>query len=73
MMQEKLKQLNIKFNIEEIISDFEINIQKAADQLIAGIKILGCFFHLSKCFWKRLQMKGMVTEYDENMEFRTFI
>ena len=41
MVQDKLKELNIKFNIEEIISDFEINIQKAADQLIAGIKIPG--------------------------------
>ena len=41
MVEEKLKELKIKFNIEEIISDFEINIQKAADQLIAGIKIPG--------------------------------
>ena len=73
MVQDKLKELNINFNINEIISDFEINIQKAADHLITGIRILGCFFHLSKCFWKRLQMKGMVTEYDDNVEFRDFV
>ena len=73
MVQEKLSELNIKFNIKEVISDFEINIQKAADQMLPEIQILGCFFHLSKCFWKRLQMKGMVTEYDNNAKFREFV
>ena len=73
LVEEKLKELNIKFNIHEIITDFEVNIQKAADDLITGVKILGCYFHLSKCFWKGVQLKGMVTEYDENEQFRNFV
>ena len=71
MVQVALNERNIRFNI--IISDFEINIFKSTDQLIAAVKILGCHFHLSKIFWKRVQMMGMVKEYDENEQFINFV
>ena len=71
MVQEALIKRNIKFNI--IISDFEINILKSTDQLIADVKILRCYFHLSKNFWKRVQMMSMVKEYDENEQFINFV
>ena len=73
MMLEELKRRNIKFNVEALISDFEINIQKAADEMLGGITILGCFFHLSKAFWKKVQVKGFATQFDEFEDFRKFI
>ena len=73
LILEELKKRNIKFNVKEVISDFEINIQKAASEMLSGITILGCFFHLSKAFWKKFQTKGFSKQFEDFKEFRKFI
>ena len=72
-MIQKLEDLNIRFNVKEIICDFELNIHKSIDDILPSINILGCFFHLSKSFKKKLDKKKMKLEYENNHEFYKFI
>ena len=73
MMLEELKRRNIPLNIKELISDFELNIMKLADEMLPGIVILGCFFHLSKAIWKKVQVNGFATQFDEQPDFHKFV
>ena len=72
MVLEKLLELQIPFNLEEVISDFELNIHKSIDEILPEVDIMGCFFHLAKAFKKKVDHK-MKKNYDENPEFRKFI
>ena len=73
LVQEKLKEMGILFNVKEIITDFELNIHKSVDEMLPGISILGCFFHLVKAFKKKIEQKKMKTEYENNPLFHKFI
>ena len=42
MVKEKLIELELEFDIESILSDFELNIMKAVDQMMPNVDILGC-------------------------------
>ena len=65
--------MGIPFNVEEIITDYELNIHKSIDEMLPGIRILGCFFHLVKAFKKKIDQKKMKTEYEDNPIFHKFI
>ena len=73
MVLEKLKEFDIPFNVEEIISDFELNIHKSIDEMLPGVDILGCFFHLAKAFKTKVDKRHMKKHYDDNPEFQKFI
>ena len=73
MVQEKLVELKINFNVKEVISDFELNIHKGIDDMMPSVEILGCFFHLAKAFKKKVDQKHMKNNYENNPEFRKFI
>ena len=72
MVLEKLKELDIPFNVEELIVDFEINIHKSIDEILPDVAILGCFFHFAKAFKTKVDKKKMKKHYDSNHEFRQF-
>ena len=59
--------------VKECGGGARLNIQKAIDQMVRGVKILGCFFHLTKTFYKKVQTKGMATRYDEDILFQKFV
>ena len=48
MVLQKLMELNIPFNVEEIITDFELSIHKSIDEMMPELDILGCFFPFYK-------------------------
>ena len=48
MVKEKLIEMELEFDMESILSDFELNIMKAVDQMMPNVDILGCFFFISK-------------------------
>ena len=73
LVSEKLKDLNIPFNMTEIISDFELNIHKSIDDMLEDVDILGCFFHLAKAFQNKVDRNGMKLEYENNPEFHKFV
>ena len=57
LVLEKLKEMGVKINIAEIISDFELNIHKAINDMMPEVDILGCFFHLAKAFNMKVDKK----------------
>ena len=59
--------------MEELISDFELNIHKAIDEILPEVDVLGCFFHLAKAFKKKVDKKEMKRHYENNPEFQKFI
>ena len=73
MVLQKLIELNIPFNVEEIITDFELSIHKSIDEMMPEVDILGCFFHLAKAFKKKVDQKRMKMHYENNDKFRKFI
>ena len=73
MILERLRELGISFNLKEIITDYELNIHKAIDELLPYVIILGCFFHLAKSFKNKVDKKHMKTHYEKNPKFRRFI
>ena len=73
LVLEKLKELQIPFNLKQIISDYELNIHKSIDEVLPGIQILGCFFHLVKAFQKKVDQKHTKTQYEEDPHFHKFI
>ena len=73
MIKIKLEELNIPFVITEIITDFELNIHKAVDEVIPSVKLLGCLFYFAKAIKKKVDRSGLKTLYDNNAQFRNFI
>ena len=73
MLKKKLEELNIPFNIKEVISDFELNIHKAVDEILPWIFILGCLFHFANAIKKNVDKRGFKSLYDTNSEFRNFV
>ena len=58
MVSEKLKELDIAFNLEALIVDFELNIHKGIDEM-PDVEIFGCFFHFAKAFKEKVDKKKM--------------
>ena len=68
-----LEDINIIFNMKEIICDYELNIHKSIDEMLPNVDILGCFFHLAKAFKSKVDKMNMKSKYENNAEFRNFI
>ena len=58
MVLEKLKELDIAFNLEELIVDFELNIHKGIDEIMPHVEIFGCFFHFAKAFKTKVDKRS---------------
>ena len=63
MVQQKLAEYGVEIDVASVISDFELSIVKALDEMI-GSAVNGCFFHLTKAFQSKVA---------KNMKFQTFI
>ena len=73
MILTKLKELNIPFNIRSIVCDYELNIQKAINEILENVEIHGCFYHLSETLYRRVVRKGFKQQYDDDIQFRKFV
>ena len=73
MVKQKCAELGLEFNINSVISDFELNIMKSIDDMLENVDILGCFFHLKKIFKTKVDKKGMKNRYEEDYNFRNFV
>ena len=71
-MKNKLKELGLDLSVKSILCDFELNILKSIDNML-DCDILGCFFHLKKCFQRRVERKGFKTRYETDEFFNEFI
>ena len=57
LVKQKCAELGLEFDIDSVISDFELNIMKSIDDMLS-VAILGCFFlHLKKIFKTKCDKK----------------
>lgn len=56
-------------NLQDILVDFEKAAINAIQHFNDNITIKGCFYHLSKNVWKRIQANGYQQRYMEDAEF----
>ena len=73
LLLQKLSEFNIKINITSITMDYEINVQRATEVFFPQSEILGCYFHFAKCFFRRVELKGMAPRYNVDTYFRTYV
>ena len=51
-------ELESSLKVSSVLSDFELNILKAIDDMVDA-DIFGCFFHHKDCFRRRVDRKGL--------------
>lgn len=61
------------WNPETVNVDFEMAATSAIRDVFPSAHISGCFFHMKKCLWRKVQEVGLSTEYRENEEIRLHI
>ncbi|XP_077863133.1 uncharacterized protein LOC144345908, partial [Saccoglossus kowalevskii] len=49
-----------------VISDYEMSIRQAFEAEFPGISVKGCYFHLTQCFWRKIQELGLVNAYNNH-------
>ena len=66
--------MDIEFNIQSILMDFEVGAMKAANK-VWKIVTKGCYFHFTQDGWRFVQNSGMASSYlsSKDDEFRLFI
>ena len=53
--------------------DFEAAAILALKEVFPTAEVKGCYFHMKKCLWRRVQDVGLTRDYKENEEIRTLI
>ncbi|KAH9631290.1 hypothetical protein HF086_003726 [Spodoptera exigua] len=48
-----------QWNPSKISMDFEVSAILALQSIIPGVKILGCFFHFTRCLWRKAKELGV--------------
>ena len=66
LVLEKLKELGVPCDVAAVISDFELNILKAVDDMLE-IDVEGCFFHFSKCLKTKVDKRHFKTRYENDL------
>jgi hypothetical protein len=69
----KCKEINLKFQPEEIVIDFEKSIHNAVKSVWNEVKIIGCRFHISQAWWRKVQELGLSKDYKERTEVGKWI
>jgi hypothetical protein len=69
----KCKEINLKFQPEEIVIDFEKSIHNAVKIVRNEVKIIGCRFHISQAWWRKVQELGLSKDYKERTEVGKWI
>jgi hypothetical protein len=63
----------LKFQPQEIVIDFEKSIHNAVKILWNEVKIIGCRFHISQAWWRKVQELGLSKDYKERTEVGKWI
>ena len=72
MMRELNNHLN-GHSPTDILFDFERAAMNSAENTFPGVRVHGCFFHLSKHIWKHIQRNGLSQLYENNDNFALYM
>ncbi|KAE9525826.1 hypothetical protein AGLY_014052, partial [Aphis glycines] len=70
-IQNKCNEKKLTFNPKNVTVDFEISIHNAILSVWPSTNIIGCRFHLTQAWYRKIQELGLSTEYKENWWLRT--
>lgn len=62
-----------EWNPINVTIDFEAATMSALREVFPQVEIHGCYFHMKKCLWRKVQDIGLIREYLDNEEVRLHI
>ena len=62
-----------QFKPEFSMSDWEPAARNAIKEVHPQIKIYGCWFHYTKCIWRKIQKLGLANTFKNNIEIQAFL
>jgi hypothetical protein len=70
---DKCNNLGIAVNITKVVTDFEDGLLRATSAVFGRqVDHQGCFYHLTRATWRRIQKHRLATHYMTDPEFRQF-
>lgn len=63
LLRNYCNKINLCFNPKEIVCDFEKSIHISIKKVWPQISIIGCRFHLTQAWFRKIQSLGLVSEY----------
>ena len=72
MLKTVIEEMGLKFEVTKFILDYEVAMAKAVDKVF-GAALKGCFFHFSQAIWRYVQTHNMVSCFNSNQEFNSFV
>jgi len=70
-IQTKCYEKNLTFDPKNVTVDFEISIHNAVLSIWPSTNLIGCRFHLTQAWYRKIQELGLTTEYKKNWWLRT--
>ena len=64
---------NQPWALREMITDYEVAIMSAAENVFPGIIIRGCHFHFTQALFRRVQRLGLARAYRQNQHVKRFL
>lgn len=64
----KCTEMGLRFVLQHIVADFEEGIHTAARNVFRDIAVVGCRFHLTQSWWRKIQKLGLSCDYKEKGE-----
>ena len=74
MVKKQIKDMKLDFNLQSIITDFEVGAMKAA-AVAWKVAVKGCYYHFTQAGWRFVQNNNMASAYlsDNDQEFKLLI
>jgi hypothetical protein len=61
------------FTPSKIQIDFEVAVFNAVRFVWPDTTLVGCYFHFGQAIWRKIQSIGLVSRFNEDLNFRTFL
>lgn len=68
LISNKCNEYNFNLYPKNVIIDFEVGIHNAVSETWINTNIIGCRFHLSQAWYRKIQTLGLSNDYKNNTE-----
>lgn len=72
-IRDHASELNLHFNPQIIMSDFELAFINAARDIFPNSEVKGCLFHYTSSIWKMAVVKGLKQQYTNDQQVRDVV
>lgn len=73
LLKDFCQQHQLRLSPETIFLDYETAVHNAASIVFPGIIKKGCFFHYTKCIWRKTQEFGLQVPYSNNEDIHRLV